>query len=115
MWFEYNAPAWYLIKTRCSLNDGAKNFHKVIRKSRYLPKKFGRVTDASISRNAFLAAPENILTAMVFDNRDCVRRLAVDRIVNARAREAISGDVRVSRGPPTNFDSVDYANMIDWI
>jgi hypothetical protein len=47
------------------------------------------VIDPVISRNAFFATPENILIAMLTDDRAYIRTIAVRRIIKAREVEAL--------------------------
>ncbi|GBM24911.1 hypothetical protein AVEN_23445-1 [Araneus ventricosus] len=44
--------------------DGARHLWHFVRSSRYLPKKHRDIIEPVISRNAYFAAPENMVLAM---------------------------------------------------
>lgn len=62
------------MKSFCSL--GSKYVWPTIQFSRYLPKKYQKIIDQVIQRNAYFGAPENILLSMLVDDRMCIRELA---------------------------------------
>jgi hypothetical protein len=68
------APVWFIIKTNWYYTDGSKNLFKLISYSRYLPEKLKRIIDPVIQQNAYFAHPENILLAMLTDDRLQVSR-----------------------------------------
>ena len=78
--------------------------------------KYRDIVDQYIGINAFAAHPENLLIAMLVDERIEVRQTAVGRILQARksARSEESEDVRVFKIPPLNFKAQDYTQLIFW-
>ncbi|GBN71456.1 hypothetical protein AVEN_275072-1 [Araneus ventricosus] len=78
------APLWLRIKVHHSIKDGATQLWHFISSSRYLPKKYRDIIERIISRNAYFAAPENMLLAMLTDERCHIRTLAARRIIKAR-------------------------------
>lgn len=48
---------------------------------RYLPKELQTIIDPVIQWNSYFCHPENILIAMLADNRDYVRVLTLGRII----------------------------------
>ena len=71
-----------------------------------------QVTDPVLKRNSFFAHPENLLLAMITDDRIHVRKLGLSRILKARSQR-VAG-VRKFAVPALNYDSSDYIEMIDW-
>ncbi|GBM00750.1 hypothetical protein AVEN_150915-1 [Araneus ventricosus] len=78
------AQSWFLIKVHHSITDGARHLWHFISSSRYLPKKYHDIIEPVISRNSYFAAPENMLLAMLTDERCNIRTLATRRIIKAR-------------------------------
>ncbi|GBN74056.1 hypothetical protein AVEN_64636-1 [Araneus ventricosus] len=67
-----------------------------------------------ISRNAYFAAPENMLFAMLTDERCYIRTLAARRIIKAREIGLDGNCVRRFVIPAVNFQVTDYVDLIDW-
>ena len=108
------APSWFRIKIHQSIKDGARHLWHFISSSRYLPKKYRDIIDPVISRNAYFAAPENLLLAMLTDERCHIRTLAVRRIIKARKTLQDGNCVRRFVIPAVNFEATDYVDLIDW-
>jgi len=70
--------------------------------------------DPVLRRNAFFAHPENVLLAMLTDNREEFRTLAWRRIKEARTRKVPGAKVRIFEVPPLNLDAEDYVDLIQW-
>ncbi|GBM50161.1 hypothetical protein AVEN_50057-1 [Araneus ventricosus] len=82
--------------------------------SRYLPKKYPDIIEPVISRNAYFAVPENMLLAMLADERCHIRTLSTRRIITAKE---IGSDGNCDRRfviPAVNFGATDYVDLIDW-
>ncbi|KAE8751248.1 hypothetical protein FOCC_FOCC002076, partial [Frankliniella occidentalis] len=105
-------PQWFDIKRRPSCKEGARPIFKAIGRSRYLPKPYICVGQKVIQTNAFFAHYENVLVAMLFDDRKHVRLHAVSPITKARVEK--SGTLRKFKNPKINFDATDYTQMITW-
>lgn len=80
--------------------------------SNYLEDELKHVVHATLQRNAFMAHPEHVLIAMLFDERKHIRVLAYKRI--QKARETEKKGVRIFKPPQINFNAKDYIDMIDW-
>ena len=78
------APMWFAIKVNSCCKDGAKHIFRLISKSRYLSTDLKEIVDRVIQRNSFFAHQENILIAMITDDRELVRELGLRRILKAR-------------------------------
>jgi len=102
---------WFAIKKDCSCVNGAKHVFQTIVKSRYLSDNLKAVIDPVIERNAYFAHPENILLAMLVDERMFVRELAMRRILKARTE---TYRLRKFVVPKLNFNAKDYIELIDW-
>lgn len=108
------APTWFRIKIHHSIKDGARHLWRFISSSRYLPKKYRDVIEPVIYRNAYFAAPENMLLAMLTDERHHIRTLAARRIIKAREISPVKNCVRRFVIPTINFEATDYVDLIDW-
>ncbi|GBM05839.1 hypothetical protein AVEN_206364-1, partial [Araneus ventricosus] len=84
--------SWFRIEVHHSIKDGARHLWHFITSTRYLPKKYCDIIEPVISRKAYLAAPENMLSAMITNKRCHIRSLAARRIIKAR-----------EMGPDENF------------
>lgn len=107
------APMWFTIKSKPSCVYGAIHLHETIKLSRYLPKNMLMVIDPVIQRNGYFGHSENILIAMLMDQRRSIRELAVRRIL--KCRESTSNlTIRVFKLPTFDFKACDYSELIDW-
>ncbi|CAH1111453.1 unnamed protein product [Psylliodes chrysocephalus] len=78
------APVWFSIKTQPSIQYGSVHLYEMIHKSREFPDKIKTIINRVISTNAYFAHPENILLAMITDERVHIRELGIRRILKAR-------------------------------
>lgn len=110
------APMWFEIKMKSSCKDGARHFYQMVKKSRYLDAELKKVVDPVLQRNAFFAHPENMLLAMITDERPHIRELGLRRILKARTLKSRDkgGSIRQFRIPKLNFDADMYETLIDW-
>ncbi|GBL77695.1 hypothetical protein AVEN_152916-1 [Araneus ventricosus] len=106
------APIWFTIKIHHSCKDGSKHVFETIKKSRYLSAELKAVIDPVIQRNGYFGNPENILIAMITDNRNFIRELGLRRIMEAIARKSIG--LRKFTILDFNFEAEDYHELIDW-
>lgn len=108
------APMWFCIKLNSLAVDGAKNTHKLIKLTRYLPANIKSIVDPVIQRNAFFAHPECIILSMLLDSKIEVRKLAYKRIMTARKSNK-SSRIREFKIPELRFENVGhYYDIIDW-
>lgn len=107
------APIWFFVKYQSSLQFGAQHVFKMISFSRFLPPHLKSCVDSVIQRNSFFAHPENLLVAMLFDTREHIRNISLNRIIQARNNGG-SSSVRTFNLPVLNFFAEDYTEMIDW-
>ena len=70
--------------------------------------------DPVIERNGFFAHSENLLLAMLTDERRQMRDLALKRIMSARNTKTTRKNIREFRVPQLNFKAEDYIDLIDW-
>lgn len=106
------APMWFRTKSNPGCTNGSKNLMFLIKITRYLPEELLKIIDPVIQRNRYYGHPENILIAMMEDERDSIRQLAVERIMQARNEKLSS--IRPFKIPKFNFQSEDYTELIDW-
>lgn len=83
---------------------------KLIALSRCLSSDVKKIIDPVIKRNAFFAHPENLLLAMLYDERNYIRELSLRRIITARKN--LRPGVRIFKTPKLNFNASDYIDMI---
>ncbi|CAH2109254.1 unnamed protein product [Euphydryas editha] len=110
-------PIWFSIKLHSSCSYGSKHLFNVIFRSRYLEQRLKKIIDIVIQRNAYFAHPENILLAMLGDERQMIREKAVNLILQTRQENVSSAEVAEVRSfnvPPLNMNAKDYTEMIDW-
>lgn len=65
-----------------------------------------------IQRNGYFGNPENVLIAMLADERQEIRNLAYRRILKARLEKNYG--LRKFKVPSLNFDAEDYTDLINW-
>lgn len=107
------ARLWFSIKKDWKIAHASIHTWKAIEYSRYLPTRVRAKVDTTIQKNAFSLHPENLLVAMLFDERQDIRQLAVTRILHARANKDAS-NVRQFHIPELNTTATDYVDVIDW-
>ncbi|GBN23641.1 hypothetical protein AVEN_53533-1 [Araneus ventricosus] len=72
------------------------------------------IIEPVISLKAYFEVPENILLAMLTDERCHIRTLAARRIIKAREIGPDGNCVRIFVIPAVTFGAADYADLIDW-
>lgn len=107
-------PVWFTIKKSKYFTDGPKHVFLAIQTSRYLPDDLLKVVNAVIERNAFFAHPENLLLAMIVDEREHIRELGYRRILKARQTASKGKTIRNFVPPKINFQATDYTEIIHW-
>lgn len=105
-------PMWFTIKCNPSCTNGAKHLFQTISLTRYLNSELKMIIDKVIQRNGYFGHPENVLIAMLGDDREIIRELAYQRILKARSGNARG--LRTFKVPKLNFDAKDYADIITW-
>lgn len=108
------APMWFTIKSKPSCKDGSRHLWMQMKRSRYLPDEMKAVVDPVIQRNGYFGHPENILLAMLTDEKQHIRQLGLRRIMRARASKVRLRGVRSFEVPPLNFNADEYFDIIDW-
>ncbi|GBL81693.1 hypothetical protein AVEN_93473-1 [Araneus ventricosus] len=105
-------PMCFTIKIHHSCKDGSKYVFETIKISRYLSAELKAVIDPVFQRNGYFGNPENILIAMITNDRNFIRELGLRRIMAARARKSIG--LRKFTILDFNFEAEDYHELIDW-
>jgi len=62
-------PVWFVVKCRPTCICGSRYLFELIKRSRYLPKNVLQVVDVAIQKNGYFGHCENIILAMLFDER----------------------------------------------
>jgi len=107
------APMWFIIKSGHSCTEGARHIWKMAHLSRYLSDDLKAVVYPVIQRNGFFAHPENMLLAMLADEREHIRELAVRRIRKAREIPPALNP-REFTVPKLLLNADDYTQFIFW-
>ncbi|KAL4718111.1 hypothetical protein ACJJTC_005692 [Scirpophaga incertulas] len=97
------APSWFAIKSKPSCKDGSRHLFNIIYSSRYLPDDLKGIVDTVIQRNAYFAHAENVLLAMITDERKHIRELAARRILKARSSAAVERAVKITTEAATSM------------
>lgn len=111
------APIWFSIKLEPQCYKGAKHLWLMAKYSRFLPDSILPVVDTCIQRNGFFGHPENILLAMLADERKEIRELGSRRIKAARQSQRVACEtitVRKFLVPQLNLNAEEYSDLIDW-
>lgn len=104
-------PMWFAIKRESHVRNGAKHIHKMLVSLMNFHEDVVNIVKPVIQRNSYFASTENILLAMIQDERDFVRELGWRRILKARERK--TAGIREYEIPPIQL-SDNYINMINW-
>ena len=106
------APDWFIIKMNPQAVNGAKNMQKILKLCYNLSEDIFAIVKPVVQRNAYFAHPENILIAMINDERSYIRELGWRRILKAK-KMGCKG-IRRFKLPPLVVESTDYVNTINW-
>lgn len=104
------APMWFLIKLKPHICDGPKHFFRIITETEYMPTELRNVVIGVAQRNAYFAHQENVILAMLGDENETVREMAVKSILAAR-RLKIPAKLRKFKLPEINFNAQVYYEM----
>ncbi len=105
-------PTWFCIKKNSHWQDGPRNLYFLLDKLRSTQPADVILTCApAVQRNAFFAFCDNILAAMLSDNRFEIRNLGVERIISIRNSDNIEPDRSL---PDLNWDSKSYTEIVDF-
>lgn len=102
---------WFRIKMYHSCLDGPLNLLTTIALSRYLPKRLKSIVDPVIQRNGYFGHPENVLLAMLADERQEIRSLAYNKILECRSSNI---HLRKFAIPAFNFNASEYFEIFSW-
>lgn len=80
--------------------------------SRDLTDNSKKIIDPVIQRNSYFGHCENIILAMMFDARISVRKMGMEKILQARA--LARNQLRKFTLPILNFNAKDYYEIITW-
>ena len=107
------ACMWFEVKRSPLLIYGTIHVYNMIKNTRTLNNSI--ITDCvrgSLARNGYFLHSENILVCMLSDNDQSVRKLAVDKVLNARSR--VERGIRHFKIPVINFSEENYYDLIDY-
>lgn len=106
-------PMYFNIKYFSSVIYGSPLLSKFIHFTKYLPSYLREIIYPVIQHNSYFAHPENVLLAMLFDDRESIRHLAIKKIMHYRDQLHDPTKLREYKKFKINFDCLDYVDMID--
>lgn len=74
------AETWFDIKLNSNCINGTKHFFNLIKRSRYLDIDQKKIVHAVLKRNGYFAHAENVILAMLFDDKKEIRQKAYEVI-----------------------------------
>ena len=98
--------------TISEIEHGAKHIHETIVRVSSLTTRVQDIVKPVIQRNGYFCHPENILIAMICDERSYIRELGWRRVLKARSSN--QKQIRTFKVPPIKYSSEDYIDLIDW-
>lgn len=107
------APMHFNVKYYGSVVSASVLFYNFIRWTQYLETNLREVVNNVIKDNSYFAHSENILLAMLFDDKKEVRNNAIKKILYYRNNLDDPIHLRVYHKPIINFNCTDYVNMIN--
>lgn len=107
------APNWFEIKSKSSCKFGPIHIFNMVKRSLYLRDDLKSVVLNTIQRNAFFMHPENLLLAMLQDENQQIRELALRRVLKAR-KDTKGKKVREFQLPELKIDAENYYDLIEW-
>ena len=115
-------PCWFRIKLHNRITEGSKHFFYMLRLiSNFSNAVVNDVGVKVLQNNAFFAYHENILLAMLGDNDQNIRAMAVDKIFHIRIQNSLQQGERLERTdqvrmfiiPKVNAGTKAYYEMSD--
>ena len=105
-------PGWFLIKCNPHCQDGAINFFGLIQLVKEQPLPIQNIALPVLQWNGYWGHVENVLIAMLADNRPIIRQRAVSYIQSARKNYDADQNPRQFTVPELNFKSNFYFDMV---
>ena len=105
------AVVWFDIKKHSNCWNAAPHYYKMIETSRFLPVRYRIIVQQVLKRNSYPAHIESIILAMLKDNRQVIRKLALKRILRAREDDIPNRKFQL---PEIRFQATSYEELIDW-
>lgn len=103
---------WFAIKAKPYFYDSPRHIYNMIINTRKLnDSNITEKVNQVISQNSYSLHSENMLCAMMTDDRPNVRMMAINKII--KCRESIESTVRQFIKPTIDFSADDYYKLID--
>ena len=108
------APGWFQIKSNYLAINGAQNFWYLAQliKNPVIDAKYKEVMEQVLKQNSYFANPENILLAMINNERKQVRTTAIQRILKSRNNNEYDRHFKLPR--TLNLGAKDYCELVNW-
>jgi hypothetical protein len=106
-------PMWFSIKCSHKCTDGARHLLNQIEAQRLLSPAVKKITWPVIQRNAYWAHEENVLLAMLSNEGQDIRKLAINRIKEIRqAPRSSQHQIREFRPPAVKDTAVTLQDLL---
>ena len=110
---NFYLPAWFRVKSRPHIQDGARHLQFMLGLSRHLCQEDQETVRKVMQDNGHFAHPENVAISCLSDDREEVRRKGVRYILEARKLFNPEDDVRKFEPPEINFESKEFSDLVD--
>lgn len=100
-------PMYFNVKSRNSSVFGSVHLFNFITYTRSLTSHLLPIVQKVIQNNSYFAHPENLILAMLFDERQDIRKLGCEKILLARGNGDESAAIREYIHPTINFQCTD--------
>ena len=104
---------YFNVKYYNSVVYGSALLGKFIIWTQYLDQNLRNVVHRVVANNPYYAHSENVLLAMLFDDRKAIRDRAVNKILHYRNVLYDPAELRVYKKAAINFNCTNYIDMIN--
>ncbi|CAG9827121.1 unnamed protein product [Diabrotica balteata] len=107
-------PVWFNIKAKISCSEEARHVFKMIQLSRYLSNDLKAVIEPVIKRISYFCHSENLLLAVLSDDRPAIRQLALRKMLKTHTKiPTLNTNEREFLNSDLNFNASEYYKLIN--
>ena len=111
---NFYVPAWFRIKFSPHCQSGAIHFHYLVELAQDLEAGTKAIVQKVLCDNPYFAHPENVVIALLADQREEVRRRGVLYIMKAREDFDQESHPRQFFPPKINLEAESYWHLVNW-
>ena len=111
---NFYVPAWFRIKFSPHCQSGAIHFHYMVELARDLEDGTREIVQKVLCDNPYFAHLENVVIALLADQREEVRRKGVLYIIKARKDFDKESHPRQFLPPKINLEAESFWQLADW-